>query len=1738
MATSSIENLIKFKDESDKEKIVKQKVTITTDEKELFSISAGTHKLISLAQNKDSSDITFKFIKENFNRLDFGEDFNKSELFTMLSSKTFKINSKSESSPISLTENSKDQQLVFSISPTDEDGKKIKISINAISVSIEYEGKKYQSKFNAKNFAPEELESLSNNFSMSNTFFEKIVDSEDETVKTLEPKKIPSYLIGQYFAVAEKNDEFKINTKKIGNVDFVYYQMNGKKYCFLKDNKTNELYIFHNGTLTKINNKEIKLYKDGGKFFLFVSLPSAKYVSLPLPENEENGRYFLKNFVSDIAPISSPRSKSKTSYAGFASINKDERDVIDYNFSIKSKTIKFENKHSKDFNDKINPADSIFGVHAKSEEKDAPDDLLDDDDGTHKDEKLADTTDKGDKKEDGRDRIAEEKEPTDKDEVKRDDVAKDKSLDETIDSEEEREKLDHHKDVSPKKDDKDDKLKDPKDDKKTKSTKEVDKTEPTEKQKDETLETKESTKKTAENTKKKFDTKFLGETAMPMLGFAFLIIAALTGGVAFIGLAIASMAASVGFIYLDGKELNIYRALKEIKDNKYTKFREMDHECGKAKENYKEKYHEMQKFVQNSKDKDFAPNFFKYYDQYGISSESHNLAQKYELATNKSPSPEMLEKFTEIQMAQDEGEKTRLQNEFLSSLPESEKDAVEKEFNQSSFLDLDHAEVQREAYHDLEKITSETNPGIKTQLKTKFIEKFMPNIDLVLPVQFAKEFSDINETNKSARVVEIVEKYYPNLTEAEKTAKIADISMIADIVVDKSVTPQTKKAKIHDYIAKNKSELKQNMINQIMVDCFGEKDENHENVKQFNDNLIALSSSASRYSDKKESVSSLIRKEDPTFLFNLFYYEKDDIRKRYIIDQYSDAIAQKFIYNKTDSQIAFDKFIQLLPENMRDYATARFKFSCAKIDIKTGRLHKDIYKAVKSIEEIDNIENISRAIFESKKLDDKKTFNELVTDLPEAYYDAMILSDCCLDSKTGALFRHSLKSNLIVSTRKIGENVVDITLSDILQSTVNSKNVHDAFLDYQSEIKSSGILVELSQASISKKNSETLADTNLEAEVSADFISSEKDQKSKNSTFSQTIDEHIKTIIVKRLVELARQEVLEKDFDKAVFDERSLKEKLSKLSLSQLKNKIETEYPDKSVFYGEDKSLPKLLSLLEKKLQLNKELDENLTFAKFDKHFSGKSSSVIKKGKNLVITDTSYFGKKKTSEVIAIIDEHGKLDIKNKDLEAMIKNYSSIHTDTNLYEYMESLSPSEKACLIKLLHLQMLLTKAYIENPRLNIDAKERADVIDLIVSRKVSGSLNEEFIEELTRQNADILVNDKELKTECENAKNSHNDKDDKAFDDIALMTGKKYFKYEKDCRPIQEILDLLPRHIRINVFNRMRRKRELGYEKDSGVRLLLMTLKEEIEENKELKTLIESKLNGKKFTDLTDEKVLSEFLETTSKEKEERMKNANRAYSTSTEDLSSEMVSSEVKSQSKAMKKRKYASQSLESEEEISSVDVENKKKEQELKKLNQTQSKFYNIITKIKKYLGNENEINDYRNFSDILQKLLSGDESTLKLLGIEKEELSMVIEYMIENNIASKTFLQEYLKKYNSKKSSLEKSKQTASQKTISLNKTMKKEWEKIEKEINLKFKEKEEKIKEEKDKLYIEAVNKDKLNKKKDGNKVRKSARWFIKRKNKEKLEKDKESIAEIPKDKDKELVVDKETSSKKDSEKE
>lgn len=1635
---SSVTNTIKKQNV-----IYKQSVSMTSEKNNLFEISAGDRSIAKLS--KSAGNLIFNFDEKAFELLNFGDDFYQSGLPSSLQNP---LTISEDVGAVSIFQKA-NEEVVFSVKSADK--KPIIVKVGALGITIEHDEKTYTSTLSADKLGTSQ-DRATNNFTLSTEFFENLIDTTFDRVENVSATKIPSFLWGEYFTlsqskkITESNQDFSVVKPEDGDPQLISYNLNGTKYCFVKNK--NVPYIYHNGSLKKI--QKTSLFVSNNTPFILVetgkkSLP----VRLELPKDENQFRKFITSFENYFGDISSPSTKAQSegmveTVYGLLAEKKDSTASEKYTFDLRPKNITLKESKSQTSTafekDKTPKAASRLSENLIKQPSEQENDLK----SQEKPQAAA----------------AAQKSQT-KSENAKAQTPSEKSQEGTV-------------------------------------------------------------KITIPGGKKKLDTSFLGETAMPLLAGFSLFASAITGFAPLLIVGLIAMVTSAVLISINSVEFSrsARKIALKLKSNKYTQFREIDKEYSKALEKTNENFTEMQSLIQNSSTNDFTSKFLDYYGQYGVAPESVNLAQRYQQTLQQRPNAEDFEKFAEIEMASTWQDRQRLFNEYLASKPEGDRAKLEQILSQPAFFDQDHGNEQHLAATQLQNWINQAElvESLKAQnvsskefsaarndldrIETSVVNRLFPNLDERIKMEFAEDFQTNTSENISTKVDSLIDKHFGFVNDAQKNKLKTEFAQTA--ARENKSKNLGKGISLNNFVEKNLPLLRQNKVQQIKQNLFRDQSGKADikAVKQFAQSCTKSYAATAQLQSAHEKVQNFIFSNKNSAVQSLFSYESSKDRQIDLLSKYGDLFAQKCLY-QSDSQLLMDRLTGSMHKDIQALAEANFKYQSAKIDKQMAATHKEIFKAEEKLENLDKIESFAQIQQKATSLNSSQLANNFST-LTDKLYDAMLFGDCENLSKDQNSLQNTLQNLANLSSN------ADKTLND-LRSGIIPNNLSKEYLNLHKTIKDSKIMQEILTAYISPKDSNNIyLSENSFAKYSKGYCSIETFGKLagyNNSThktnFADVIEKHIKEAFIGQYIKFYNDKTQEQDHDKLVANEKRLKKELSSMQTDELINKITIDYPNTEDFYNDNPRLKDYKKLLDAQVTFNKTLEQNISYENLGdligiQHSKNSSSAIVGQAE----------GKK--FEKIATFNKNGKVTIINEKLEALINEYDQKNGGA-FTTRLENLSQKEQSALLKLVYEEIASVQdaekfAKSGNVTLSSYNLQRAGLIRKLYESKLGGTLQNKIEAELTKQNLDKLVINQENKDFAMEAI-----KDYKKFGDQTSLNAYSNLVQNRfineDLGLNQQIIDLisqLPAGARLQVVRKMDEKApssKLNDAKYLQQSLQEIALSAQIE-NKSLAQQIQlrtrainaniaAKLN---YTPTSaDLELLSQAIKS---DKDKIKLLANRDFVVRAQTLSAQVVEAEVK------KGARNAETNLE-EQELSKQDAKYGAQEKAKMQIQQVQDKFFKIIENIKVDFGNGPAL-AYNNFSESLSKIMEGDDKTLDKFGVRKADLEEIYDVLQNSNLNNVSkLLSKYSKQYRKMKGKIV----PGSEADRKFNSNLKNMWSKVENQIKFAF---EDKLKQSQQKIDLnkdKTQKKEKLEKRKNGRKIRKSARFYFSRKNKPKANK-------------------------------
>ena len=281
-----------------------QKVTMNNGKKSPLLKVSLLNKSIAQLIEKDSS-YSFEFDRENLSFLNFDNNFKGSEIEKIIKESNLEISLKSKA-PFSFKQ--KDgKQLVFSLKvPENEKNKELKIIIDAVSITLQYDSKTYVAditQIDKENLSVKKQDEVLS-LNVNTKLYEKLLPNKIENLNSI---NMPLYMLRQYVALLEPNnitnENQSIDAKNINDKLKVF------KYSFTPENKENYFAFIKNNNATQILfSKQLEtisncrlyysLNGNNKEYFLIISTNKNENIRLNLPK--ENQETFLNNFSNNI----------------------------------------------------------------------------------------------------------------------------------------------------------------------------------------------------------------------------------------------------------------------------------------------------------------------------------------------------------------------------------------------------------------------------------------------------------------------------------------------------------------------------------------------------------------------------------------------------------------------------------------------------------------------------------------------------------------------------------------------------------------------------------------------------------------------------------------------------------------------------------------------------------------------------------------------------------------------------------------------------------------------------------------------------------------------------------------------------------------------------------------------------------------------------------------------------------------------------------------------------------------------------------------------------------------------------------------------------------------------------------------------------------------------------------------------------------------------------------------------
>ena len=983
---SSIKNKIKLiKSDGTTEQKIQEVSMNSSSSASFFSIKIADQPIATLSK-RGSKNFSLKFNKRKLFLLSFEEDFKSSEIFHIIESIGF---SWSGDYSIFLAEDNT-QQLVLTLNIRSLSSP-IKITFSAVSITIEYNGKSYIGSINK-----EELRRINpgiqddkivQNFELSTTFFENMIDGENNTV--IAGEKIPQYLFGKYFDLLEQEEDLKFFSKEIGQYKLLSYDFSHTRYSFalIKNDKGKQLpYIYHKGVFRQIS--ELKIFKQGELYFLLAKINRTnKYIKLPLPADSSARDLFLSEFEANVKKIDFPSEKPE---------NAADEDFI-YNGERKYIEVKDSTTTEEYIEEISSPKFTLYESfrEAGSSDESASSESVSSDGTVSVGSGSSDGT--ASIESSSGDESASVESSSGDESTSVESSSGDESTSSGSISSEERTTRETTTSPTP-----------VFSGKATNSNKKTNsKTMPSAQQRS--------------DTKIKIDVKSFAETFMPLFSFFMFIGAALTGGVGFLVFAVLGAASSSVLTLVNGSEINIKHSIKKLENNKYSMFRQLDMDCEKAKENYKENIKEMESFL-DKEEGSFGKKFIDCFSDFGLKKSSRNLSEKYMLSTGRAPSSELLERFSKIEKITDPSERATEIEKLKSELGE-DSEVIDNLYDENTdFLDLDYNNIHKKVAHSLDEINNESFADKKYQLELNFVKTFLPGIEssfqskLISYLEGRITLDDLMES-----------KAFATLTDEGKTNKRTFFDSLKSSYASED-TPEGQQNVINKYLLSgNYKKDIDGAYEYFRKDLFDNPD-SPEQIRSFKQQLTSLHSSGSKLIVNKELLAKLVREENITFLTQIFGNTEDEEISRLYMDEYADVLTQRFIMQKSNSKLPLNEFLKFLPKFMRERVRSLIIAKCEEIENSAQQVENILSESV-SKEDSLNILKIYAEIFKNIE-----KASSLIKNLPANHVNLY---------KTMA--REGKNTKEIIETLIITFDLDGILIKDILLSRIESESIEDLY---------------------------------------------------------------------------------------------------------------------------------------------------------------------------------------------------------------------------------------------------------------------------------------------------------------------------------------------------------------------------------------------------------------------------------------------------------------------------------------------------------------------------------------------------------------------------------------------------------------------------------------------------------------------------------------------------------------------
>ena len=1180
---------------------------------------------------------------------------------------------------------------------------------------------------------------------------------------------------------------------------------------------------------------------------------------------------------------------------------------------------------------------------------------------------------------------------------------------------------------------------------------------------------------------KKINVTFLAETLLPISAAFCLFGAALTGLGPFIVVGIIAMVASAVLMAIDGTEMHWSKRKidMQLRDNKYSKFREHDNEYGKALEKSNENLMEAQAMVENSSgEDDFSRKFMDLYGQFGISPEGPNLAERYLFALNQIPTAEDYQAFAQIEYASTDQSRNDLIEAYLGTKIDADREKLRQAFYQPAFFDVAHNDEQNaastqlerwckqaEEVERLEKDNSATPKQIEeaksqlTNIERDVFERIFPNNDSFETLVQERSIEDIqtiiqsypsqisasdNDAVKEQKLNALIDKHLPSLKNKDK----ADVrTFIQDqIKADQSKAKGKKpSAKQQEKEEKEKQEKLQTFAktkNEALqtaqrAKLFRDKEGklSIKQVREFVSACTKASSSSYETREKRKEIEKYFKKNSNEAVQSLLTLETDKARQKDLIVRYGDFFAKKFLY-QSDSQILLERLTDRLSPENRELAQAAFAYHAARIDKQLANMHGQIYQTESEKQSLKMVNTYAKLIEQAQLVAQGKLPKGLEA-LTGKMYDTMLFGDCEYIAGESDLPSHIYVAKILNSAsnqykdlhRRIKDSKI---LQEILAAYISPKKSNNIYMpknSYTKYIKGVGTVENFGQLSGYNRSEEKI-------------------------TLLDIVEEHIKEAFIARYIELVNNKTTEKDHDKLAVQEQQVREKMEALSTGDIIKFLQDDFADA----WENDRLTTYLNLYKEKEKFDKEIEERTSFRD--------------QAKELKL-------KKLPKKVASFKD--GKIVIHDTELAGLIEEYGTIFTDLSL---------DEQEAFIQLSYARMQYAAEIEKNKNLTpgqIESFEsQIDQIDRFCEDKFDGTLARRFVSELARINLKELVSAENQAAADATLRDLAQKGDKTVFNTCSKDVQEKFSDQLDEHKQIISLIRSLPPQERARVI------REIENNKGDIVKAVCAAASMTEVDGKTVLDHIVAK------ADLSAENLREGRARLTKKDLEsiaKSLKNneyatvqstANRTYTVQEQTLGEELINQGVK---RGVKQAQMTQEELDGQS-------ENLAAEESIKNIEELQENFMEIVTKIQNNLGKTP--NSFYDFSkDDIDNILSLDRATLHKYGVEEEDVRAVLEGLSSAELSSVT---KILTKYRKKSKKLSRKKASDANARLKRDNKLKELWKSAKTQLEAAFEAKVKKKKAEFAAEKDESIKKTKLKKHKESKKIRKSARHYVRRK--------------------------------------